>query len=295
MAIQDKTSAKRLPALLACGVLATALAFAPGVSPFAAAGWDGAAHAKSDKAGGNGKGNGGNNGKSNASNGKSAAAKSKANKVASTDATGLAPNQKGKWNAMNANQAALDAHIANGNANGTIGALAQVQLAAKIAGGATPTDAELAFMEAAGYVAPDATTPQEIQDALNLDTDPAADPQFGVDENGVVSCTSGCDAMDEETLANTLAEKQAEADAIAQDLEAAALEDSYADFLDASRQRIIEESNKALSDEQQEMLFDEMGARWGLDLMPEPEETAMAEGTTEGEVPTEEEIIPVVE
>ncbi len=240
-------------------------------------------------------GNGGNNGKSNASNGKSAAAKSKANKVASTDATGLEPNQKGKWNAMNANEAALGAHIANGNVTGA-GRSGRWRRCAgrEDRRGATPTVAELA-MEGAGYVAPDATTPQEIQDALNLDTDPAADPQFGVDENGVVSCTSGCDAMDEETLANTLAEKQAEADAIAQDLEAAALEDSYADFLDASRQRIIEESNKALSDEQQEMLFDEMGARWGLDLMPEPEETAMAEGTTEGEVPTEEEIIPVVE
>ena len=45
----------------------------------------------------------------------------------------LSPSQKGKWNAAHANQAALDAHVRNMNFNGTIGALAQFQLAAKAA------------------------------------------------------------------------------------------------------------------------------------------------------------------
>ncbi|QPH55477.1 hypothetical protein [Pontivivens ytuae] len=47
----------------------------------------------------------------------------------------LHPRDLGRWNASNANQAALDAHVRNGNFNGTVGALAQYQLVSRYAAG----------------------------------------------------------------------------------------------------------------------------------------------------------------
>lgn len=291
MGYSDRTKTVRI---LSCCALAAVLAAAPGFAPLAGIGWDGAAYAKSDKAGGNGNGNGGNGnggngkGKGQSANAKSAASNGKAAKVASADGT-LHPSQKGKWNAMNASTNALDAHIANGNFNGTIGALSQVRLAAMAASGAELTPEQQAaldgFVDTSGVMA----DPQAIADALNEGTDPTLDPQYSVDENGLVDCSANCDGIDEAALA----EKQVEADAIADELEADAIADAYDQFLEDSKQRIIDESNKPLDEAQQEELFDEMGDKWGLDLTPEEE--LAEEELAEGEPPVEEEIIVVSE
>ncbi|MCV2869005.1 hypothetical protein OEW28_10235 [Defluviimonas sp. WL0002] len=286
----EKTNGSSLAALLSCCALAVVLAAAPSFVPFAGDGWDGAAHAKSDNAGGNGgnNGNGGNKGNSGnkGNNGKSASSKGKAAAVASveTETATLPAYKKGKWNAMNANPQALAAHVANGNFNGTIGALAQANLAAKAASGAELTPEEMAAL--AGFVDTSdiMADPEAVAAALNEGTDPGVDPQWGVDENGVVSCNANCDGIEQ----STIDEKQAEADGIAEDLEAEAIEAAYDQFLEDSKQRIINESNKALSEAEQEQLFDEMGDKWGLDLTPE-EEAAAVEGE---EVPAEE-VLPV--
>ncbi len=293
MGTSERTKTVRI---LSCCALAAVLAAAPGFAPFAGGDWGGAAHAKSDKAGGNGNGNGGNGngnggngkGKGQSASGKSAAANGKAAKVASADGT-LHPSQKGKWNAMNASTNALDAHIANGNFNGTIGALSQVRLAAMAAAGGELTPEQQAALDGFVDTGDVMADPQAIADALNEGTDATLDPQFAVDENGMVSCSANCDSIDD----TALADKQAEADAIADELEADAVQEAYDQFLDDSRQRIIDESNKPLDEAQQEQLFDEMGDKWGLDLTPEEEPTE--EETAEGEAPAEEDIVLVSE
>lgn len=172
-----------------------------------------------------------------------------------TEGAPLHPSEKGKWNAANANQAALDAHIRNQNFNGTIGALAQYQLAARAAAGEELTEAELAALE--GFV--------PAPDPVRIDTDLAAllnegategDPVYSV-EGGVVSCMTNCDGVD---LAAVQAIADAEAARLAEEAQQAALDD----FLAASEARIVEESNKSLSPERTEDLLDELAATLGV-------------------------------
>ena len=77
---------------------------------------------------GNGNGNGGGNGA--------------ATRAASNDGGAPTRSQLGRLNAANASQAALDAHVRNGNFTGTIGALAQYQLVSRHAAGEDLTEAE---------------------------------------------------------------------------------------------------------------------------------------------------------
>jgi hypothetical protein len=187
----------------------------------------------------------------------------------------LRPNQKGKWNAANANQAALDAHIRNQNFNGTIGALAQYQLAAKAAAGETLSEDELAALE--GFIG-DASA--EIDDAalagyLN-DGAVEGDPVYGV-VDGVVSCTENCDGVD-------VTDAQAAADAEAERLQEEAQQAALDSFLDASETRIVDESNKALSPEDTETLLDELAATLGVVRAPVVE--VIPEEVTEEETDT---------
>ncbi|PPB80872.1 hypothetical protein LV82_01605 [Albidovulum inexpectatum] len=172
-----------------------------------------------------------------------------------TEAAPLHPSEKGKWNAANANQAALDAHIRNQNFNGTIGALAQYQLAARAAAGEELTEAELAALD--GFI-PD-------PDPVQIDTELAAllnegategDPIYSV-ESGVVSCVANCDGIDLEAVQ---AIADAEAARLAEDSQQAALDE----FLTASEARIVEESNKSLSPERAEDLLDELAGALGV-------------------------------
>ena len=174
-------------------------------------------------------------------------------KVAATDE--LAPNLKGRWNASNANQAALDAHIRNQNFNGTIGALAQMQLAAKAAAGETLNDAELAALESFIGSEEIAVDDSALADLLNADA-VDTDPVYSV-EDGVVSCTANCDNADVEAA-------QATADAEAERLQEEAQQAALGGFLEDSEARIVDESNKTLSPDQTETLLDGIAADLGV-------------------------------
>ena len=204
-------------------------------------------------------------------------AKVKKKAVAPVDATyeaPLHPSKKGKWNAVKANQAALDAHIRNQNFNGTIGALSQYQLAAKAAAGAELTEAEAAALDSllggGGMVD---LSDQDLADFLNADT-VEGDPVYSV-EDGVVSCSDNCDAADVEA-AQALAD--AEAERLAEEAEQVALDD----LLSASEARIVNESNKPLSPEGTEQLLDELASALGVTrAVPEIEEPAEEEPAEE--------------
>lgn len=276
----QRTQGSRLTALLSCCALALVLTAAPGFGPFAGDGWDGAAHAKSENGGGN-KGDKGNSGDK-GNKGKSATAKGKSAKSASTDGT-LTPSQKGKWNAMNASTQALAAHIANGNFNGTIGALAQLHLAAKAASGADLTDEELAAL--AGFVDSEIEiTDDQIVEALNGAVTEGADAAWSVTD-GVISCT-GADCPDEVGSPGATA---AAIEAAQTTLEEEALQEAYDQLLEDSKTRIVEESNKPLDDTQQEQLFDEIGEIWELDLTPEAPAATTTTPTEGTETPPVEE------
>ena len=179
-------------------------------------------------------------------------------------ATGaLSPRQKGKWNAAHANQAALDAHVRNMNFNGTIGALAQFQLAAKATAGETLTDSELAALDSfvgdADATIGDAT----LSDFLNADA-LDGDPVYSV-EDGVVRCAANCDGAD-------LDAAQAAADAETVRLRDEARQAELGSFLGASEARIVDESNKALSPADTERLLDELAATLGVERAPEVED-----------------------
>lgn len=256
-----------------------------------------AAYAKNGNGGGNGKGGGkgaGNGSEKSAAKGGNAkgaskkASKLKAAKVAkpakiapamATTETveavePLRPNELGKWNAVNANQAALDAHIRNQNFNGTIGALSQYQVAAKAAAGEELTEDEQAAIDALlGDRAPVDVTDQELEDLLNGDT-VAGDPEYSVD-GGVVSCSANCDAADV-PAAQAIAD--AAADQIAEDAEQAALDDLLSD----SEARIVDESNKTLSPERTEDLLDQLASALGV-TRAMPEEDMASEDLPEDE------------
>ncbi len=265
--------------------LATAFAAAPSIVP---GDMDGAAYAKGNdngKGGGNGKG--GENGKGKDKGGKGAdkgkkdkhagkasrgspskASPGKSKKVvlASTDTdaelTELHPSQKGRWNASNANQAALDAHIRNGNFNGTIGALSQYQLAAKAAAGDELNEYEKAALDNFVTVEDVTFTDGELAALLNGDGATPDLPVFEVSD-GVASCISNCDAegFDPDTIDADANQALADFQDAGQQ---AAEEQAYGDFFTASEQRIIDESNKVLTDDQNETLLDGIATDLGV-------------------------------
>ncbi len=281
-----KARSKRAGALAQTLVLAVALAAMPTVVPFHDDA--GAAFAKSGNGGGQGGGNGGNGGGKGQSAGKGqssgkgkSAAKSSAKThgaSATTDVsltTGTAkplhPRDLGKWNASNANQAALDAHIRNQNFNGPIGGLAQFQLAAKAAAGEELTAEEQAALDSLLGDGRAAVSDQALADALNSGALPG-DPVYAVD-GGVVSCTENCDAVD-------LAAAQAAADAEAAQMADAADQAALDDFLSASEARIVDESNKQLAPDQTEDLLNALADRLGVTRAATAEELTDASGTT---------------
>jgi hypothetical protein len=259
-------------------LLATALIAAPGYTPFSFDDHDGAAYAK---AGGSGKGGGKGGGKANGKQGSSKSSASKKPAKNTTPAvtttvaveteveTSLHPSQKGKWNAANANQKALDAHIKNQNFNGTIGALSQFQLAAKAAAGEELSEIEQAALD--HLIGGEAATVSDadLADYLNADAI-EGDPVFSVSD-GVVSCSANCDGVD-------MTQAQLDADAEATRLQDEIQQAAYDDLLTDSEQRIVDESNRSLSPDLTEDLLDELAGQLGVtrsavitdpDLVPE--------------------------
>lgn len=277
-----KNRNKRAGALAQTLALTLALAAVPTLVPFQPDA--GAAFAKAGNGGGNGNGGGkggGNGGNGHSSDKGKAGTKGSAKThsasattdVSLTTGTGksLHPRDLGKWNASNANQAALDAHIRNQNFNGPIGGLAQFQLAAKAAAGAELTAEEQAALDSLLGDGTAAISDQALADALNAGALPG-DPVYAVD-GGVVSCTENCDAVD-------LAAAQAAADAEAAQLADAADQAALDDFLRASEARIVDESNKKLSPDQTEDLLDELADRLGVTRAATTDELTDASGTT---------------
>lgn len=179
--------------------------------------------------------------------------------------TALTPNQKGRWNAANANQNALDAHIRNQNFNGTIGALSYYQLAGKAASGAELTEDEQAALDSllgdTGATIPDS----ELEDLLNS-ADPDA-PVWSV-SGGTATCTANCDGVDVNAANQDIADYVDEQDANAQDQ---AIDDLWAD----AQQRIIDESNKP-TEGIEDQLLDELANDLGFDRMDTIDEDAEA-------------------
>lgn len=182
--------------------------------------------------------------------------------------------EKGKWNASNANQAALDAHIRNQNFNGTIGALAQYQLASKAAAGGELSETEQAALDS--FIGNGAVeiSDQELADLMNAEA-VEGDPVFSV-EGGIVECTANCDGVD-------LAAAQDLADAEAADIQADADLAALDGFLSESEARIVDESNKTLSPDRTEDLLDELASDLGV-TRPATEEDVVEEDLVEGEV-----------
>ncbi|MCV2873924.1 hypothetical protein OEZ71_16630 [Defluviimonas sp. WL0050] len=251
-----------------------------------------AAYAKNGNGGGNGGGKGGGKSADKGGNGKgygkggnvnkgggkrTTAAKStkvikKTTTVSAVPGEPLHPSELGKWNAKNANQAALDAHIRNQNFNGTIGALSQYQLAAKAAAGEELTEDEQAALDSLlGEREPVEVSDQELEDLLNADT-VEGDPQYSV-QDGVVSCSANCDAADEAAAQDIV---DAAVDSAQDEADQAALDDLLSD----SEARIVDESNKELSPERTEDLLDELASALGVTrALPVEDEEAPAEET----------------
>lgn len=252
-----------------------------------------AAYAKNGNGGGNGGGKGGGKSADKGGNGKSVgkaggqggsakkgakrktAAKStkvvkKTTAASAVPGEPLHPSELGKWNAKNANQAALDAHIRNQNFNGTIGALSQYQLAAKAATGEELTEDEQAALDSLlGDREPVEVSDQDLEDMLNSDT-VEGDPEYSV-EGGVVSCSANCDDAD-------VGAAQSIADAAVESVQDEADQAALDDLLSDSEARIVDESNKELSPERTEDLLDELASALGVTrALPVEEEEAPAE------------------
>ena len=193
---------------------------------------------------------------------------------AQVETVSLHPSQKGRWNAANANQNALDAHIRNGNFNGTVGALAQYQLAGKAASGAELTEAEKAALDNFVTVEDITYEDAELEALLNgdgtddLDGDGLNDtlPNYEV-VDGTATCVSNCDAdgYDPATIdadANQALDDYTDAN------QQAAQDQAYSDFLSASEQRILDDSNKS-TDGIEETLLDDIATQLGFER-PEP-------------------------
>ncbi|MXU63924.1 hypothetical protein [Oceanomicrobium pacificus] len=247
-------------ALLGAGLLCAPAALAPvdGVAGSAAFAKD-----KDDKAGNSGnKGSSGNRGagkdkdRDNRGNGNRQARSSDGDEVRPP----LRPNEKGRWNASNASQKALDAHIRNQNFNGTIGALAQYQLAARAAAGEELSDAERDALGAFVMPRDSDLTDDDLAEAINDGGDGA--PVFSV-SSGTVSCVDNC-PEDPVEKAALVAIAQAEVDALNAEREDDFLQADLDRFLLDSEQRIIDDSNKRLTPERNEDLLDGLADDLGV-------------------------------
>lgn len=246
-----------------------------------------------DKSAGKGGGKGAGQSSAKAKGGAKTASKSKSAKlakpvkaapsaVAPEIGTPLHPSEMGKWNAVKANQAALDAHIRNQNFNGTIGALSQYQLAAKAAAGEVLTpDQQAALDSLLGEREVVDVSDQQLADLLNADAVDGA-PEYSV-QDGVVSCSANCDSADVEAA-------QAVADAAADAIEDAAAQAALDDLLSESEARIIDESNKALSPERTEDLLDQLASALDVTRVSADGEAA-AEDMPAEDVPAEDDIL----
>ncbi len=173
----------------------------------------------------------------------------------------LHPSEKGRWNASNANQRALDAHIRNQNFNGTIGALSQYQLAAKAANGDPLNQYERDALE--GFV--DTSTPEVPDRAVTRFLNQNSEENgfvFRVDD-GVVSCARGC-PTDEEELAALEQRAQNAADKYVSRKEDAIEQKRLNVFLRQSERRIVNDSNKDLTPRRNQDLLDELADDLGV-------------------------------
>jgi hypothetical protein len=176
--------------------------------------------------------------------------------------TPLRPDQKGRWNASNANQNALDAHIRNENFNGTIGALAFYQLAGKAAAGEDLTEDEQNALDnlLGDYGA--TITDEDLEALLNSD-DPDA-PLWEVTD-GTASCIDRCEGADADAANQDIANYVSDQNGTAEDQ---AIDDLWSD----AQQRIIEDSNKS-TDGIEDQLLDELAHDLGFERVdPDAEE-----------------------
>ena len=184
-----------------------------------------------------------------------------ATEMAETDL--LKPNQKGRWNAANANQKALDAHIRNGNFNGTVGSLALLQLAGLAASGEELTpEQQAALDDLIGDVSSESTD-EELADLLNGDGSDDTLPQYEVTD-GVATCVANCDGVDDADANQQIADYVDEA---ASEAEQAALDD----LLAQAEQNILDKSNKS-TDGIEDQLLNELAAALGFERAVEDPE-----------------------
>ena len=192
----------------------------------------------------------------------------------------LHPSEKGRWNAEPA-QAALDAHIKNGNFHSTVGMLAGYQVVLKSQSGETLTTEEQAaldgFLEEFGYELQDAPDEMDVSEWLNETYgDPTIDAEFTytaatADMESSVSC-SGADCPDQNTLDGLALDadgyKTTETENVeAENAEAlAGLTSDWEDYMLAN-------SNKDMTDKE-DPLFDGISDYLGFDR-PEPVEEPM--------------------
>jgi hypothetical protein len=186
---------------------------------------------------------------------------------AETELVALRPDQKGKWNAVKANQRALEVHIRNQKFNGTIGTLAQYQLAGKAASGETLTPDEQAAYDYLTGGSMAELTDEDLLERLNSDDDTA--PVYDI-VDGAIECVDNCDGAlsGEEAVAEATSQATAE------------------DLLMASEQRIIDGSNKP-TEGIEEQLLDELADALGF-MRPDPVEEL--EVSSEEIVPEDETI-----
>ncbi|MDE0589531.1 hypothetical protein OU789_06310 [Halocynthiibacter sp. C4] len=179
----------------------------------------------------------------------------------SDEAAPLHPREKGRWNASNANQKALDAHIRNGNFNGTVGTLAQYQLAAKAANGDELNEYEQRALDEFITKTEPEVTDADIEDFLN-DSENNEAPIF-TSENGVVMCSDNCPEDEQELLAlNESAQKLVDEEIAKRDTEFTQAQ--LDQFLQDSEDRITYSSNKTLTPERNDNLLDEIADDLGV-------------------------------
>ena len=162
----------------------------------------------------------------------------------------LTPDQKGRWNAIKANQ--RDVHIRNQKFNGTVGMLSYYQLAGKAASGAELNDYEQAALDnLIGDTTP-VFTDGELEDVLNNPGVSSA-PVYKVTD-GVASCIDYCDGAPDgsDAIADYTEEREREA-------EETAVQDLFAD----AEKTIIGNSNKS-TDGIENQLLDELALDLGF-------------------------------
>ena len=188
----------------------------------------------------------------------------------------LSPDQKGKWNAANANQRALDVHIEKEKYNGTIGALAYYQLAGKAASGEELNEYEQRALDnlLAGYDGD--LTDGELEDLLNTGEDGA--PIWEV-VDGAASCVDNCDTADQDAANQQIADLNNDA----------AVQELWSD----AQQRIIDDSNKP-TEGIEDQLLDELATQLGFERY-DPEEDVIDPDVDEEVVVVDDEVIIITE